>query len=88
MTQEQKRIKIAEAVGKDADYFNDLNAALEIQAKLTNDQRFDFVYALNDVLGLVPLNSPASYKEVVLFAFANATAADRAEAFGKALNLW
>ena len=113
MTQEQKRIKLAEAAGWrlfsqfknlwappkhvveydcDAyplpDYFNDLNAVQELQDKLTNDQQFEFVYHLNDVLGLVPLSSPASYREVVLFAFANATAAQRAEAIGLALNLW
>jgi hypothetical protein len=113
MTQEQKRIKLAEAAGWrlfsqfknlwappkhvveydcDAyplpDYFNDLNAVQELQDKLTNDQQFEFVYHLNDVLELVPLSSPASYREVVLFSFANATAAQRAEAIGLALNLW
>jgi hypothetical protein len=55
---------------------------------LTNDQQFEFVYHLNDVLELVPLSSPASYREVVLFAFANATAAQRSEALGLTLNLW
>jgi hypothetical protein len=112
MTQEQKRIKLAEADGwkvhsKDRfivippnsphsvqplstipDYFNDLNAVRELQAKLTNDQQFEFVYHLNDVLGLVPLSSPASYREVVLFDFANATAAERCEAIGLTLKLW
>lgn len=112
MTQEQKRIKLAEAGGwkvhpKDRftvippnsphsvqplstipDYFNDLNAVQELQDKLTNDQQFEFVYHLNDVLELVPLSSPASYREVVLFAFANATATQRSEALGKTLNLW
>jgi hypothetical protein len=113
MTQEEKRIKLAEAAGWrlfsqfknlwappkhvveydcDAyplpDYFNDLNAVQELQDKLTNDQQFEFVYHLNDVLGLVPLSSPASYREVVLFSFANATAAQRFEALGLALNLW
>jgi len=81
MTQEQKRIKLAEAAGwieisdwKAAgingkhpterwvevipDYFNDLNAVQELQDKLTNDQQFEFVYHLNDVLGLVPLSLP------------------------------
>jgi hypothetical protein len=70
------------------DYFNDLNAVQELQDKLTNDQQFEFVYHLNDVLELVPLSSPASYREVVLFAFANATATQRSEALGKTLNLW
>jgi hypothetical protein len=111
MTQEQKRIKLAEAAGwieisdwKAAgingkhptepwvevipDYFNDLNAVQELQDKLTNDQQFEFVYHLNDVLELVPLSSPASYREVVLFSFANATAAQRFEALGLTLNLW
>lgn len=113
LTQEEKRIKLAEAEGWEViefticrvrpdkngdpelapiaplpDYFNDLNAVRELQTNLTNDQRFEFVYNLNEVLGLVPLNSPASYKEVVLFAFADASAAQRAEALGKTLNLW
>jgi hypothetical protein len=106
MTQEEKRIKLAEAGGwkpdkrglgwlsphgyyaPPPDYFNDLNAVQELQDKLTNDQQFEFVYHLNDVLGLVPLSSPASYREVVLFAFAHATAAQRADAIGLALNLW
>jgi hypothetical protein len=96
MTQEQKRIKLAEAQGLTGweearclpDYFNDLNAVRELQAKLTNDQQFEFVYHLNDALGLVPLSSPASYKEVVLFDFANATAAQRCEALGLTLQLW
>ncbi len=69
-------------------YFEDLNAVHELQAKLTNDQQFEFVYNLNEVLEFVPLSSPASYKEVVLFAFTNATAAERCEAIGKTLGLW
>jgi hypothetical protein len=96
LTEKEKRIKLAEAQGLTGweearclpDYFNDLNAVQELQDKLTNDQQFEFVYHLNDVLGLVPLSSPASYREVVLFAFANATAAQRCEALGLALNLW
>jgi len=114
MTQEEKRIKLAEVAGYTScgkqyyggqetwrigngpallpeslpDYFNDLNAVQELQDKLTNDQQFEFVYHLNDVLELVPLSSPASYREVVLFAFANATAAQRSETLGLVLNLW
>ena len=70
------------------DYFRDLNACREMVTGLTNEQRFDYVYALNDELGLVPLGSPASFREVVLFEFLNATAAQRCEAFGRTLNLW
>jgi hypothetical protein len=96
LTEQEKRIKLADAQGLTGweearclpDYFNDLNAVQELQDKLTNDQQFEFVYHLNDVLGLVPLSSPASYREVVLFSFANATAAQRFEALGLALNLW
>jgi hypothetical protein len=96
LTEQEKRIKLAEAQGLTGweearclpDYFSDLNAVQEIQDKLTNDQQFEFVYHLNDVLELVPLSSPASYREVVLFAFANATAAQRSEALGLTLNLW
>jgi len=96
LTEQEKRIKLADAQGLTGweearclpDYFNDLNAVHELQDKLTNDQQFEFVYHLNDVLELVPLSSPASYREVVLFAFANATATQRSEALGKTLNLW
>ena len=96
LTEQEKRIKLAEAQGLTGweearclpDYFNDLNAVQELQDKLTNDQQFEFVYHLNDVLELVPLSSPASYKEVVLFDFANATAAQRSEALGLTLGLW
>lgn len=70
------------------DYCNDLNAMHEAEKVLTNERRFDFVYHLNDVLGLVPLDSPASYREPVLFAFANATAAQRAKAFLRTLGKW
>jgi hypothetical protein len=70
------------------DYFNDLNAMHEAEKVLTSDQQFDYIYELNDSLGLVPLSSPASYREAVLWTFTHSTAADRAEAFGKTLNLW
>lgn len=69
-------------------YTEDLNACAEMEEVLTNEQRFDYVYALNEALGLVPLDSPASFREVVLFAFANATAPQRAEAFLRTLGLF
>lgn len=66
-------------------YFEDLDSCLSAQGMLSSNGRFEFVYHLNDALGLVPLNSPASFREVVLFAFANAPAAKRAEAIYQTL---
>jgi len=67
------------------DYPKDLNAMHEAEKVLTTEQQFDYVYALNDALGLVPLNSPASFREAVLWLFTHATAAQRAEAMCRTL---
>ena len=96
LTPEQRRIKVAELDGRMKwsyalpqpcihcdvpDYLNNPNDMIEALKSLSDLQKFDFVYALNDTLGLVPLDSPASIREPVLFAFATATAAQLAEAF-------
>lgn len=70
------------------DYLNDLNAVHELEEKLTAEQQFEYVYALNEALGLVPLDSPASYREAVLWVFTHSTSAQRCEALLKTLNLW
>jgi len=108
MTQEQKRIKLAEAGGwtnireqdydhgysgddvrqywmgtppddlptQLPDYFNDLNAVHELEKVLTEDQYDDYRQHLGKAVG---------YLWRGIF---SATAAQRAEALGKTLNLW
>lgn len=93
MTQEQKRIKIAEACGLTGwqetrslpDYFKDLNAMHEAEKVLSDFnhglfRKLLFSEAYN--IGLAANNLDAERKQV------SATAAARAEAFGKTLNLW
>ena len=67
LTPEQKRIAIAERCGWTGPYATEWLREYDKEGC--------------DVLGLVPLSSPASIREVVLFAFSNATAAQRADAF-------
>lgn len=114
MTQEEKRIAIAEACGwiRDErcdnwkkpsedefavafmdgspmrrqlpDYFGDLNAAHEMEKSMTVDQAWIFTRHLSDLLGVSGGMGSGSVDEWPW----HATAAQRAEAFGKALNLW
>jgi hypothetical protein len=99
MTQHEKRIKIAEACGwtgfspdsttnfvrciaKGPDgewgltpnYFNDLNAMREVEDILTPSEEQLYFETLHETAGNTR--------------FYRATAAQRAEAFGKTLNLW
>ncbi len=104
MTQQEKRIKIAEALGytrgytenvhwvndpngiliswsfmRDVadsaipDYFGDQNAMHEAEKGLTTEQAHDYYDSLELSLG---------------WEYASATASQRAEAFGRTLNLW
>ena len=111
LTQEQKRIKIAEACGwkwesrlrgaikvwnkpplmlfhdhELPDYFNDLNAMHDAEKVLLVGTAKEVIHAINRyteelcrILGCLG---------TALFQFAHATAAQRAEAFGKTLGLW
>jgi hypothetical protein len=79
MTQEQKRIKIAEAVGKDADYFNDLNAMHEAE-KVAGFMSDNFKGRKLKRTWCRHMGGNLN----IWFA----TATQRAEAFGKTLNLW
>jgi hypothetical protein len=95
MTQDEKRIKLAEAGGwiydpqeeyswqdpegegyrYPRDYFNDLNAVHELENVLNDEQARTYAYALYDLAdGVVNM--------------VRATAAQRAEALGRTLNLW
>lgn len=98
LTQEQKRIKIAEACGikvepctcskepwRDAeskkhlpDYFNDLNACHEMEKAIPTDKRQDYF------IKLIALDATTHAG----WDCAHATATQRAESFGLALNLW
>jgi len=87
MTQEQKRIKIAEAVGKDADYFNDLNAMHEAEKKLPVELMGTMAMHLSRIVGYSGVNNSSKPLPHAAYIW-HATATQRAEAFGKALNLW
>lgn len=115
MNEEQKRIKIAEAVGewipstiskgkwchksnysmalngaysvwvgKDSlpNYFNDLNACHEMERSLTDPQHLLFRKVLWDIV--IQDKTDAEWDRCWI----SATASQRAEAFGKTLNLW
>lgn len=74
MKPEDQRIAIAEACGFDADFLNDLNAMHKVEKVLTADQRDTYIIWLARIC---PLGT-----------FIFSTAAQRAEAFLKTLNLW
>lgn len=100
MTQETKRIKIAEACGWQRhyntdmqwrydgdgpddwivedelpDYFHDLNAMHEAEKTLTDEQKGEYINQLSSICGDTMW-------------FIHATAAQRAEAFGRVKGLW
>lgn len=96
MTQDQKRIKIAEAcdalvIPSDSagdeyyshlvpDYFGDLNACHEMEAVLTDEQWWQYTEQLFTTrLGRFEHDTRAAV---------HASAAQRAEAFGRTLGLW
>lgn len=114
LTQNEKRIKIAEACGwrrsewkygmyewnnpqgfntppnKFPDYFSDLNAMREAEKLITN--RHLWMFCLAEVVGIdVHWNGRSSctaWSIEECDKIQNATAEQRAEAFGKTLNLW
>lgn len=69
-------------------YTTDLNAIAGAEKTLNQEQRFDFFYALNNIVGLVDPSSAAWIKETSVVALVQSTAAQRAEAFLKTLGLW
>ena len=69
------------------DYLNDLNAMNEAEKTLTNQQRGIFEVWLTDILKVISVPH-ASLSEGALFKLVHATAAYRAEAFLKTMNLW
>ena len=85
MNPEQQRIAIAEAVGKDADYLNDLNAMHEAEKVLTPYTRPEYLCQLFDAAtrgrsGLYPVDEN--------YLSHHATASQRAEAFLRTIGKW
>ena len=88
MTTEEKRIKIAGVVGKDADYFNDLNAMHSAEGHWIESARSE--YERNEraaILEIDVIRAMMPGRRVIQPSY-RATAAQRAEAFGRTLNLW
>lgn len=91
MTQEEKRIKIAEACGithgvkcAHTDYFNNLNAMNDAEHRM--DNKLGFLLWFQEMGGTASFCSFGGNEH--LWRVAHSTAAERAEAFGKTLNLW
>lgn len=87
LTQEQKRSKIAEAVGKNSDYFNDLNACHEMEKAVPVELMGVMAGNLCRVVGFFGVNNTGKFLPHEAYMW-HATAAQRAEAFGKTLNFW
>ncbi len=101
MTTEEKRIKIAESRGVFApksclinglnsvpDYFNDLNAMHSAEGQWIESARSE--YERNEravILEIAIVRVMMSDRKVIPPSY-RATAAQRAEAFGRTLNLW
>lgn len=99
MTEDQKRIKIAEACGwksqtigpswhqsetKMPDYFNDLNAMHEAEKVLSNEQWADYIMAFGKIFA----QDVSTHYWSLARSLIRATAAQRAEAFGRVKGLW
>lgn len=67
------------------DYLNDLNAIREVEEVLTYEQRDDYAHELFDIAHA--FDDCGSFESMVWFT-THATAAEKAEALLKALNLW
>ena len=91
MTPESQRIAIAEACGLTGylhslpDYLSDINAMNEAEKMLTDAQYIYFAAELNACWFH---DNPQTDKRVGILRSASATAAQRAEAFLRTLNLW
>jgi hypothetical protein len=98
MTQEQRRIKLAEAFGMTGweearalpDYFNDLNAVHDAVLNLPQGIRDNTYTSSLAIICGFNAHGFASWSELHAgrFEVINATASQRAEALGKTLNLW
>lgn len=89
LTQEEKRIRIAEARGISSylhdlpNYFSDLNACHEMFGAIAPELRQKYWWRLCEVTG-----SDCYQPEIEPWKVFDANAAERAEAFGLTLNLW
>ena len=72
------------------DYLNDLNACHEAEKVLTYEQKEQFVFWLNHLHPSADIHHAEKKRELRLdvFDLVHATAAQRAEAFIRTLNLW
>lgn len=72
------------------DYLNDLNACHEMEKVLTEEQRWKFGSHLSNLIfkGEMSTNDDFAPNELGCFELSHATAAQRAEAFLRTLNLW
>lgn len=71
--------RVCGAIHEIPDYFNDLNAMHEAEKVLTNGQMEAYAYVLLETTGFREKSGVWTF---------HATAAQRAEAFGRALGLW
>lgn len=69
-------------------YPSDLNVMHEIELTLTQEQRFDYFYHLNEEVGLVEPFTPGWIKEIAITDIATATARQRAIAYLKTIGKW
>jgi hypothetical protein len=73
--------------GRLPNYTGSLDAVHEAEKVLTSIQRFDYALHLNDVIGLVDMESPAWIRESAVASLVHATALQRCEALIATLNL-
>jgi len=85
MTQDQQRITIATACGKDDDYLNNLNAIAQARKILTPDQQVQFSI---EVGKLVTRMLPPSRAAWMDFCLINASAQCQCEAFLRTIGKW
>ena len=85
MTPEKQRAAIAEAVGKDADYLNDLNAIAQARKILTSDQQLQFSVEVGKFVTRMMRVNQAAWMD---FCLINASAQCQCEAFLRTIGKW
>lgn len=76
------------ALAQTGDYLNDLNAMHEAEKMLRPKQRFDYMFNLECVMGFSSGPGGWDMDTESMWAFTNATAAQRAEAFLRTIGKW
>ncbi len=85
MTPDEQRIAIAQAVGKDADYLNDLDAIAQARKILTPDQQVQFSIEVGKFVTRSLRVNQAAWMD---FCLINASAQCQSEAFLRAIDKW